>query len=517
MKSRKQKIVVNVASAASLTILKTLLSFVTRIIFLKILNESYLGINALFTNVIGVLSLADLGIYTAMMYSLYKPLAEQDTEKLASLIAYFKKIYSCIAAAVFLVGIALVPFLPYIINIEEEIPYINVYYIISLLSTVISYLFVYRSVLINADQKEYIVNNISWVFRVLMFVANVVVLVTTRNYILYLLSTLAVSFANNLFVNMRAKKMYPYLTQKAKPLPAADKKKIAEDVRSLFLYKFSATLVNNADNILTSILVSTVMVGFYSNYLMIVTHVSTFINIVFNQMKATLGNKLAIERDNLAEQLKLFRVLEYMNFWLVGFCSIAFFVLFNDFIALVFGEYFVLSYAIVFAIVTNFYIKYICQTISTFRQTLGVFKEMRYITLVTAAINLFFSVVLGYYAGLFGILMATSIAYLLYAFWKEPSVLFRKCFKAPLWQYFANYIQKVLLCVFAGALTYYACAAISLSNLYLAFACKVIVCSILPNLIFLLCTFKTKEFTYVQATLLQPLLQKGKAWAAQRK
>lgn len=510
MKTRKEKIAVNIASAASLTVLKMLMSFVTRIIFLKILNESYLGINALFTNVLGVLSLADLGVYTAMMYSLYKPLAENDTEKIASLIAYFKRIYTAIASVVFLVGVALIPFLPYIINLEEEIPYINIYYFISLMSTVISYLFVYRSLLISADQKEYVVNNISWMFRIIMFVANVVVLIATQNYILYLLSTFFVSLTNNLFINLRAMKMYPYLRQKAKPLPAEDKRKIKEDVKDLFLYKFSATLVNNADNILTSILVSTVMVGLYSNYLMIVTYVSTFVNIVFNQLKATLGNKFATDRDDLAEQLKLFYVIEYINFWIVGFCSIAFFVLFNDFIELAFGVQFVLSYGVVGAVVLNFYTTYIRQTVGTFRQTLGVFKQMRYITLVTAAINLGLSLVLGYFMGLFGILMATAFATMLYAFWKEPLVLFAQCFKTSSKQYFVNYFINALRCLVAGGITYYAVARVGVSNAYLAFGCKVIISAILPNAIFLLMTFRTKEFGYIKQALLLPVLQKVK-------
>ncbi len=510
MQSRKQKIVINTASSAGLMMLATLLSFATRIVFLSVLNESYLGISSLFTNVLGVLSLADLGIGSAMTYSLYQPLAEDDTEKIATLVGYFKTIYHRIAAAVFLVGVALIPVLPYVINLEQEIEYINLYYFIALMNTVVSYLYVYRTVLISADQKQYVVNNISFVFRLLTFSANLFVLIVFRNYTFYLLSTFFLAVTNNVVLNHRAMKMYPYLKKKAKPIEAAEKSKITENVKSLFIYKFSGTLVGNADNILTSVLVSTTMVGFYSNYYMIVTHVATMLGVFFGQSTTTLGNKLASNKNDTQDQLRLFRILQFSNFWIVGFSSIAFFVLLGDFVALVFGDYFVLSEVIVWVMVLNFYTDYITRAISSFRQSLGIFKEMRYITVVTAAINMAFSVLLGYFFGLAGILFATTLSRLLYSAWKEPVILFKIGFHASSKIYFVDYIGKVALCLLAGFVTQQVACAIPVVNVYLNFVCKVVVCSVLPNIIFLVVLCRTEEFAYFKDSVVLPALYKLK-------
>lgn len=510
MQSRKQKVAINIFSASSVMLLNSILAFASRIVFLRVLNESYLGISSLFTNVIGVLSLADLGIVTAMMYSMYQPIAENDTEKIKSLVAYFKKIYLVIAASVFTIGVVLIPFLPYIINLEEEIPYINVYYMLSLLGTVVTYLFVYRNTLISADQKGYIINNITMVSRLVIFIVNIIVLITTKNYILYLTANFILSLLTNFIINGKAMKMYPYLRQKAKPLGKQEKADIAENVKSLFIYKLSGTIVSNTDNILTSILVSTVMVGFYSNYVMIVAHITSLVSLVFTQVKASVGNKLAVDKTNYPEQQKLFFVLEFVGFWVVGFSAIAFFVLLGDFVILAFGEHYALSTAVVGIIVVNFYVTNIRKSVDTFRQAMGVFKKTQSIAITNALLNLGLSIVLGVKLGLFGILLATTLSHFLYDFWKMPSIMFHQYFKMSSKAYFVNYVAKAVLTVFAGAVTYSIAQVPVFENAFLVFGLKMIVCAIVPNIIFFLFTFKTKEFVYLKTAVLLPAFQKAK-------
>lgn len=491
------------------------LTYVSRLIFVKVLDAGYLGINGLFSNVLSILSLADLGMETVMMYSLYKPIAESDTKKIGALIAFFRKIYLSIALVILGTGLAAIPFLNYIINLEKAIPYLEWYFFIALLNVVISYLFVYRTTLIAADQKNYIINNYVMIFRIITFVAQIAVLLMFENYFIYLLVALVISFVSNLFQNAVAMKMYPYLKKTPSVLEQEEKRRIGENVKATFLYKISGTIQSNTDNVLVSIFVGTVYVGYYTNYIMVVNAVISVVTLAFASVKAGVGNLLASGSTSDDQKLFLFRVLELINFWLVGFCSICFICLFQDFIEISFGMEYVLEFSVVVVMVVNFYISNIRQTIWTFRETTGLFRETRYITAVTAVINIFLSLVLGYYWGMLGIIVATIIARTIYAWWKEPVILFQKYFKRNPKIYFITYIKRISLCIIVCAVTYVLCKLINIENGYFNFAMKVLVCCTVPNVLFWGCYFRTKEFGYIYEKLIRTFISKkcgNKKW-----
>lgn len=496
MESRKNKIAKNIVSSVSLNLFNIFIGFASRIIFLKILDIYYLGISSLFTNILGVLSLADLGLSTAMMYSLYKPIAENDTKKITDLIWFFRKIYLAIASVVFILGLSLIPFLKYIINMDVEIENIEFYYFISLLNIVISYLFVYRSILITADQKQYIVNKISFIFKIITFVAQVFVLIITKDYALYVVTAIILSLINNFILNHKAMKLYPYLKNKAEKLDVTEKNSIKENVKSLFMYKFAGTILSNTDNIFISIFVGTLTVGLYSNYILIVNQIISIISLAFTQLKATIGNMIFSDKSELSGKFSLFCRLELAIYWMVSFCSIALFVLMNDFVFIVFGEDFLLSNIIVLIIVLNFYTANIRQNIWVFRETTGIFKETKYITLITAILNLALSLLLGYFYGLAGILGATIISRMLYSWWKEAQILFKNVFKLSSKKYLLDYIKKLIICFIVGVFTYYIANFCMFENIVLSFILKVFVCSVVPNLLFFIIFYRTEEFKY---------------------
>ena len=235
--SRIEKSSVNVAAAVAQNLLNIILAFVSRIIFVQILDADYLGINGLFTNILNVLSLADLGMGTAMMYSLYKPIAEKDEAAICSLIDFFKKIYVCIALFILLIGIALIPILPLIVNLDTQIENLELYYLVALANVVVSYLFVYRTTLASADQKSYVLNKYIMLFKGASFVAQTIVLLVFRNYLLYLVTELVINFLCNFTQNAVVVHMYPYLKKRSEKLKSSQKKKIGRDVKSLFIYK----------------------------------------------------------------------------------------------------------------------------------------------------------------------------------------------------------------------------------------------------------------------------------------
>lgn len=501
--SRVLKVKRNIIFSAIQNIVNILITLMGRMVFVYVLDESYLGINGLFSNIFGILSLADLGMGTAMMYHLYKPIAENNQEEIIELISFFKKIYVGIAATVMIIGLLLMPFLPLIINLDHEIPYLYGYYIIALLNSVMSYLFVYRTTLITADQKNYLLSKCIIIFKLIIFLMQTGVLFLFKNYLLYLTVALILNFICNLYQNHIALCQYPYLKMKSQRLSRDKRRAIFQDIKALFVYKICGTIQSNTDNILISIFVGTIAVGYYSNYQLIIAQIVTFFSLIFNNLKASVGNILFDKESSNEEKWFLFNVFELLNYWLVSFCSISFYVLSKGFIEICFGENFVMDSFVVLVIVMNFYTSNIRQTIWIFRETTGIFVQTKYITSVTAAINIILSVIMGYYMGITGILLATVIARMIYAWWKEPKVLFNVYFHRAGREYIKKYILRVILCLVVGMIVNQCCSIISINNVYIKFLFQIFICAFLPNIIFWAVYMRAAEFKFLCKKLLK--------------
>lgn len=491
----------NLIYAIVLQIVKILLVFISRIIFVKKLGAAYLGINGLFGNILGILSLADLGMTTALMYSLYKPLVENDESKISSYINYFKKIYNVIAISVAVIGIALIPFLKYLVNLPEQMPNIYLYYILLLLNSVISYLFVYKTTLLSADQKMYILNKYDTVFQFVLFFLQVVVLLVTENFTLYLLANVISTFLSNIIKVRKTEELYPYLKEnKDKKLCKDERKGLFTNLYSLFFYKLGGVIQTNTDSILISIFVGTIAVGYYSNYSTIIMYVTTFLTLVFTSLKASVGNYVASKEQN--EQLDMFNMLEVYNFWLVGFLSICLVILVPDFINICFGKEYLLENSVLIWAVLNFYTSNIRQTLWMYRETTGIFKKTKYVTMATALINIVLSIIGGYYFGIVGIIAATVISRMIYAWWKEPIVIYKEYFKEASTPYFIKYIERFILIVIIYSVIYILCKMLPSINIYLDFIFKVVICLILPNIVMLFIYRKNKAIVYLKDNLL---------------
>lgn len=496
----------NILSSVMQSAINIIITFLSRVVFVQILSESYLGINGLFSNILTILSIADLGMGTAMMFRLYQPIAENNTQKIKQLVSFFKRMYLYIAFAVLALGLAIMPFLKGIINLEEDIPFLYGYYILSLLNVVISYLFVYRTTLVMADQKNYLLNQCNNIFKIITFVLQTIILILFKQYILYLLVALFTSIMCNLWQNKIALKLYPYLRKNTEILPSEDKKNVFKDIKALLLYRISGVIQSNTDSILTSIFVGTIYVGYYSNYTLIVTAIVNVLTLIFNNLKASIGNMLADKSVKKENKWFLYKSMELINYWLVAFCSISFFILSSDLVSICFGKSYQLPLEVVALIALNFYTSNIRQTIWVFRETTGLFQQTRYITLVTAVINFFLSIIMGYLWGMVGIILATVIARTLYAWWKEPQILFKSYFNTSAGYYYKIFIKRFCLCVLVCCITYFACAIVPVNNIYLSFVLKVGICCILPNSIWLFIYHKTEEFKYFSNKVVKNIL-----------
>ncbi|WP_080146710.1 oligosaccharide flippase family protein [Marinilactibacillus piezotolerans] len=490
-RSRSQNVIINGLIGISNKVFMLLLMFLSRTVFIRILGAEYLGINGLFTNILTMLSLAELGLGNVLTFSLYKPLANGDRRSVGRLLNFYKKLYRFLALGVFLLGVTIIPFMKYIVNSSLPNNDVILYYIIYLTNSALSYLAVYKSTLIKADQKNYIIDLITTIASIITTIIQVLILFLFHNFILYLLITILSTLLQNMLLTYVANKRY-HISDNNETLHDEEKKVIITNVKSTFLYKIGQTIINYTDNILISVLLGTIVVGYYSNYSMIVSQIQGFISILTTAIIASIGN-LSTENDT-NKSYDIFNHLLLFFHFITAFCSLCFLSIFNDFIVIWLGNEFLLPDLAVFAIVFSFYIQNIINPIWMFRAAYGLFKQIRYIMLATAVINILISILLSSVWGVAGIIIATGISRVLTTVWYEPLVLNRNIFHKNISTYYFTQIKYFLCTVTSYVILWFLTQQMSAS--FTTIGIKIIVSFLSVIIIFSLVNFKTDSFKY---------------------
>ena len=455
--SRTDNSLRNLKTAVLFKLAAIVVNFIARKIFVVVLTKEYLGLDGTFANILTMLSLAELGVGTAITYSMYKPLAEGDQKLILSLMTLYRKFYTVIGIAVGVLGAALTPFLQYIIRDIPDIPHIRLIYLMFVLDSSISYFLVYKQSLISADQKQHIVTSYQYKTGMAVTAAQCAALLLTGNYVLYLALKLCATFVCNALLARKADRLYPYLKQKTvQPLPAPVRQDISKNIRAMIAHKLGSVVVFGTDNVLIAYFVGAVSVGLYSNYLLITQSLKSAYSMIFRAMTASIGNLCAAE-DTAHAQAVFWRV-DLLTRWIYGFSAVCLVVLFNPFISLWLGADYLFSMPVVLLIVLSFYVTGMRQSVLTFREAMGLYWYDRHKPLFESAINLAVSILLAKPFGIVGIFIGTVVSTLSTCTWVEPYILFRHGFCAPVGKYFARYALNVLLTAAAGIATWYVCA-----------------------------------------------------------
>ena len=492
MGTRTSKSLMNIVFGIGFQFSLIITSFVTRTVFIHYLSKELLGINSLFTNILSILSLADLGFETAMLYSYYKPLAVKDELKLTSLTNYFKRIYIIISAVILFMGILLIPFLDFFLGNTPNIPNLTLYYLIFLVDICVSYLFASRTAIINADQKSFIIKKYSFILNLIKCLIQCLVLICFQNFLLYLLVQILYTAFLNILIVFKSRKMYPYISSKAS-LSKDEKRDIFKNVKSLIFYKFGGVIFANSDNIIMSILIGVVTVAIYSNYYTLINSVNSVITIVFTAISFSVGNLIASEQKN--QQYAVFNKLNFFSFFILGISSVCLIILLNDFILLWIGKDFIVDMKIVIVMVINFYMQGILKPIWVYRDSAGLFKEVQFLPLFTSLLNIFFSIILGIKFGLFGVLLATIISRILSNFWYEPYLLIHNYFEGK----FINYVKKLIKNIFITTVCIFIFSILNefiFDNSWSSFILISIICSFGTLLIFTIFYIKDKDLLF---------------------
>lgn len=503
-KSRTENVSINTVIAVVCQIVNLLLNFITRTIFIHILGAEYLGVNGLFTNVLTILSFAELGIGNAIVFSMYKPLAIGDKEKIGSLMGLYKKAYTIIGLFVAGAGVCVTPFLGMVIKTAPDIPEnLSLLYLLFLANTAASYFFVYKKNIIIADQKNYIVLIITQVVTIARVVLQTVFLFLTHQYVIYLIIQIICTLAENIICSMIADRMYPYLKKKAAPLSKEESGIIFRNVKALALYKFGSVILNGTDNILISAMVGVREVGLVSNYVLLTTSCNAILQKITEAFTASVGNLNALEGEE--KQYAVFKKLFFITAWIFGFASVGLATVSQPFIKAWIGEDYLLGMAVLLAIVAEFYVKGVHSVAYTYRSTLGFFIEGQWSALLAAAVNIILSIALCNYIGLAGIFIATPISRIVSIGIVDPVLIFRKGFKKSVLEYYVTYVGYLSLFTGIGFLCNYVINKINLAG-WLGVIVDVVLVTLIFNFLVILIFCRTemfKELTRMVAAMIK--------------
>jgi O-antigen/teichoic acid export membrane protein len=511
--SRTKNSIKNSATGLLSQGLTILLKFLVRLVFLRLFVKEYLGINGLFYNILTVLSLTELGVGDAIVYSMYKPLAVKDEPKLARLMKFYSKAYAIIGVAVTVIGLALIPLLPFIVESMPKDAFLNknfsFIYILFLLNSSLSYFFSYKRSIVAADQKNYIINSISIGTNILQSIFQIGVLLIfpkPYSFIAYLVVQVIITIATNIIISNKADKMYPFIKDR-KNIPALEKEeksKLLSNIKAITIYKVGSVALDGTDNIIISKFCGLELVGSLSNYTLVTTSLQMFLAQIANSVTHSVGNVVAVE--NKEKNRFVFDSLVLLNFLIYGFSSACLFALFQDFIRLFATDDYLLSVPTMAIIVINFFLYGSMNVIWTYRSTMGIFIYGKYRPLVSAIINIVISIILAKYLDITGVLLGTTITRLVTNIWFDPYIVFKHGFKESVFPYYLTYIKNFLIVAVISAIAFFINSLLPFGLWW--FILKVLITVFLVSGLLLAVSFRKTEFKFIFNRVKSVILKK---------
>ncbi|MCI8455318.1 MAG: hypothetical protein HFE84_12010 [Lachnospiraceae bacterium] len=485
----------NLKFTAAGELVLALLKFASRRVFVVLLGKEYLGINGLFTDILSLLSLAELGVGVSITYSLYGPAARGDTETIKSLMRLYRRAYQWIGMGVLAAGLSLAPFLTFFVKeMPENVSNITLIYVLNVANTGVSYFFTYKATLLFVYQKKYIGAMIRAAVNVLAVAAQTAALFLTGNYLYYLFIAIGATFIQNAAISMETDRLYPYLREKEiRPLPAKTVKEIRRNVGAMMLHRLGSALVFGTDNLLISKFAGVAITGLYSNYTMIRNFLNIMIGALFDILTPAMGNLTATETQK--HRQAAFGRLNFFSAWLFGWMSICLFCLYDPFIDIWLGGGYLLPRPAVVLIVVNFYMNSMRIPVVNTKSVLGLFWDDRFKPIPEAVLNLVISVALVKRWGITGVLAGTFVSITALSFWIDPLVLYRHGLKLGVGNYFTRYFLYAAVTIAAGLLTGALCQ--TTDGTVFGFFLKTVFCLLVPNVVYLAAYCQTSEFRFL--------------------
>jgi O-antigen/teichoic acid export membrane protein len=532
--SRTEKSKRNTLTGLLMQVVYLLASFATRTLLIKFLGAGYLGLNSVFQNIVGVLSVAELGFGTAILVTLYKPVADDDRQKIKALLGIYRKVYTILAVCIFAVGLCILPFInslagndPSVTGIPSTMVYW--YFLVFLLTSSASYIFAYKRSLVIAAQNQFVDNLNNTIFTIVkngLMIASFYVFAKRGDhqtaFLMFLVVQPILVLLENISISVYVDKKYPYIKNNKEKLDALSKKDLKNSTFTLFLHKAAETLVTGTDSIIIASLLGVTVAGYYSNYLLILSVGSVIVLLPMKQISASMGN-LVVSGDK-EKTYVIFRRLMFGYFILLGFITGGMLVLSQDFIQHIWlakevanDSNYLLPFYILITILVSFYVHYSREPIAMMKECTQMFRFDWGYSIARPIINLVVSIVLTYYfgqylgwgMGIVGDVVGTIVCYVSTSILEEPFYVYKRFFaKSPL-PYYVDYLVYSLVNFVAIVVAYYSCCFIPcdfgglLQNIGM-FIVKGLTVIGSMSVVYLLCYFKHPSFKYYLTLFLRP-------------
>ncbi len=487
--------IINSITSIVSNFISIIITFISQTVFIRILGAEYLGLNGLFTNVLSMLSIFELGIGNAIVFNLYKPIADNDEKKISALMNFYKKAYNIISLLIFIFGILLLPFVKYMINDVSVDTNVYMVYLLFLISSVSSYFITYKRNLIIACQKNYIINIFHTCYLILLNVLQLLVLFLFENYYLYLVIKIICQLLENFTISYYVTKKYSYLNNYQKEYVSKEiERDIFSRVKALIFHKVGGIIVIGTDNIIISKFFGLVSVGMYTNYNTISTAISSLFGQIISTTTASVGN-LLVSKD-IDNSFIVFKRLRFLNSWVSIFTSICFLTIVQSFITVWVGSKFKLDMFIVIVIIFNYFQKMQRQVYGTFKDSAGIWREDKYVPLIESSLNIIFSIIFLKIFGLAGVFMGTIISGLALWCYSYPKFVYKKLFGRSYIDYAKETIGYILLFLAIATFTYKISLLFIVKNVFLQLIVNTIISFTIPNIILFITFRKTENFKY---------------------
>lgn len=493
-----------------LSVITMIVGFIAQAVFIKTLGIEYVGLKGLFSTILSMLALAELGFGSAIVFNLYKPLAENNKVLIKSLTYFYKKLYFIIALIVLFIGLIFIPFIPKIVGetiIKESL---HLIFLLYLIDSVCSYFFTYKRSVLYSDQKNYIINIVNIIVMIVLNVIQILILLITKNFFLYIIIKIIFRILENVIISFIVNKNYPYLKsmKDAKPVPEEIKKDIYKKVKGLIFHKIGFYVLLFTDNIIISMAsgLGIFYVGLYANYNMIIFYVNSLFGNIFSSLTASVGNLLT--EANVKKNLFIYKSMLLLNGWIIGFCAISIFCLTEPVIKIWIGSKYLLPTSVLFVLVINFYIQGMRKTTNTFKDASGVFYEDRYIPIVESVLNLVFSILFLKLFGLAGVFMGTIASTSIIYLYSYPIFVYKNVLKGTYLDYIKIYLYNSIVFIGVFIATYLATVIISVENVFLQIIINSFLCLVLSNLLFYLIYRKNEYFDFYRKNVINKLINK---------
>ena len=496
---RKKNSVFNIIGTLGSYFMALVFNFITQAYIIKILGIEYSGINGLFTNILTMLSVAELGIGTTIIYKLYKPIADNNIEEIKSWMKFYKICYRYVAIFICVVGIFLMPFIPKIVGEITVNENIIVLYIISLLDIVFSYIMTYKRSLLYANQKNYIINIVHMCYTVLMNLTQILELIIFKNYVLYIIIKVIFRIIENIIINVIVNKKYTYIKESAKNIDKNQRNDVFKRIKAIFLQKVSFVINKGIDNVLISVFMGIATVGYYTNYNLVVTTICTIIYQIVSSMTASVGNLLT--ENNTEKSYGIYKKINMLNSFLTGICIVGFGCVIKPFICIWVGEKYLMSEFVLFSFLIYLYSDSIRRAITLYKEAAGICKEDQFMYVIMALINLISSIVLGKLIGVSGVILGTAISYLFLIIYSYPKYIFKPLFKKNHLEYYKGNLQYLIFIFISFVIAYLLSNNITIGNNLIQVFINGIIAVITTIIIFLIMFKNTEEFKYYLDTI----------------